>query len=65
MQTSKRLLKKFIKCRKKTNSVVSIGERFEKKGYHQCTVEAYHCFSDMGFNSYQFTLFINTQIWKQ
>ena len=26
----------------KTNSVVSKSESFEKKSYHQCTVEIYH-----------------------
>ena len=33
----------------KTNSVVTISERFQKKGYHECTVEVFRYFSQVGF----------------
>ena len=33
----------------KTNSVISISERLEKKRYHQHTVEIDHHFSELGF----------------
>ena len=54
----------FYWMQNETVLVVSISETFEKKGYHQCSVDVYQYFTDVGFNSYRLSIFISLQIWN-
>ena len=54
----------FYRMQNETVLVVSISETFEKKCYHQCSVEVYQYFTDVVFNSYRLSIFISLQIWN-